>query len=116
MTEVASRFGVSRQALHAWLGKYEADGLEGLADRSRRPASVLVPSESAQFWAGEVLAYASGHGPSSGSAHESRDHALPRRRGAGDVRVAGIDATPGDLPRVDVERGASGTTCPHVDH
>lgn len=49
VTEVASRFGVSRQTSHAWLGKYEADGLEGLADRSRRPASVLVPSESAQF-------------------------------------------------------------------
>lgn len=39
VTEVASRFGVSRQTLHAWLGKYEADGLEGLTDRSRRPDS-----------------------------------------------------------------------------
>ena len=37
VTEVAAAIGVSRQSLHAWLGKYEADGLEGLADRSHRP-------------------------------------------------------------------------------
>lgn len=34
VTEVASRFGVSRQTLHAWLGKYEAGGVAALADRS----------------------------------------------------------------------------------
>jgi transposase len=28
---------VSRQTLHAWLGKYEAGGLEGLVDGSHRP-------------------------------------------------------------------------------
>lgn len=37
VTEVASRFGVSRKTVHAWLAKYEAGGLEGLADRSHRP-------------------------------------------------------------------------------
>lgn len=37
VTEVAAAIGVSRQSLHAWLGGYEADGLEGLADRSHRP-------------------------------------------------------------------------------
>lgn len=37
VTEIAARFGVSRQTLHAWLAKYEAGGLEGLGDRSRRP-------------------------------------------------------------------------------
>src|ERR1700760_515465 len=37
VTEVAARFGVSRQTLHAWLSKYEAGGLEGLGDRSHRP-------------------------------------------------------------------------------
>jgi transposase InsO family protein len=31
--------GVSRQSVHAWLARYEAGGLEGLADRSHRPAS-----------------------------------------------------------------------------
>ena len=39
VTDVARQFGVSRQTLHAWLGRYEADGLAGLAPRSRRPAS-----------------------------------------------------------------------------
>jgi transposase InsO family protein len=37
VTEVAARFGVSRQTVHAWLAKYEAGGLEGLGDRSHRP-------------------------------------------------------------------------------
>jgi transposase len=37
--EVAGRWGVSRQSVHAWLARYEAGGLEGLADRSHRPAS-----------------------------------------------------------------------------
>ena len=36
--EVASAVGVSRQTLHAWLARYEAEGLEGLGDRSHRPA------------------------------------------------------------------------------
>ena len=39
VTQVAGRFGVSRQTLHAWLAKYEAGGLEGLADGSHRPRS-----------------------------------------------------------------------------
>jgi transposase InsO family protein len=30
---------VSRQTLHSWLARYEAAGLEGLVDRSHRPAS-----------------------------------------------------------------------------
>ena len=37
--EVAGQWGVSRQTLHAWLARYEAEGLDGLADRSRRPRS-----------------------------------------------------------------------------
>ena len=39
VTEVAARFGVSRQTLHAWLAKYEAGGLENLGDGSHRPRS-----------------------------------------------------------------------------
>lgn len=39
VTEVAARFGVSRQTMHAWLARYEAGGLEGLSDRSHRPRS-----------------------------------------------------------------------------
>jgi transposase len=37
VTEVAERWGVSRQSLYSWLGRYHAGGLEGLADRSHRP-------------------------------------------------------------------------------
>lgn len=37
VVEVASRFGVSRQAVHRWLRWYEDQGLAGLVDRSHRP-------------------------------------------------------------------------------
>jgi transposase-like protein len=39
VTETAAAVGVSRQSLHACLGKYEAGGLEGLVDGSHRPRS-----------------------------------------------------------------------------
>jgi transposase InsO family protein len=39
ISQVAEKVGVSRQTLHAWLARYEAEGLEGLSDRSHRPAS-----------------------------------------------------------------------------
>jgi transposase InsO family protein len=37
VTEVAQRYGVSRQAVDVWLGKYQKEGLAGLADHSHRP-------------------------------------------------------------------------------
>jgi transposase len=37
VTEVACRYGVSRQAVHLWLGKYRRAGPPGMADHSRRP-------------------------------------------------------------------------------
>jgi transposase InsO family protein len=39
VTEVAARFGVSRQSVHAWIRRYAEGGLGGLMDRSRRPDS-----------------------------------------------------------------------------
>ncbi|AYL39508.1 IS481 family transposase [Streptomyces fungicidicus] len=39
VTEVAASLGVSRQTVSGWKSRYEASGLAGLADRSRRPAS-----------------------------------------------------------------------------
>jgi len=39
ISQVASKVGVSRQTLHSWLARYEAEGLEGLVDRSHRPTS-----------------------------------------------------------------------------
>src|SRR3989454_10142520 len=38
ITQAARDWGVSRQTMHAWLARYEADGLEGLANLSHRPA------------------------------------------------------------------------------
>ncbi|MGH3971434.1 MAG: helix-turn-helix domain-containing protein [Mycobacterium sp.] len=35
--EVAVRYGVSRQTVHAWKGKYSAGGIEALREASRRP-------------------------------------------------------------------------------
>ena len=39
ISQVAEKVGVSRQTLHAWLARYEAEGLEGLVNRSHRPVS-----------------------------------------------------------------------------
>ena len=39
VTEVAGRFGVSRQGVHRWLSRYRDHGLAGLSDRSSRPRS-----------------------------------------------------------------------------
>nr|WP_256487491.1 IS481 family transposase [Micromonospora sp. CPM1] len=36
-TEVAARYGVSRQTIHNWLARYAAEGVTGLEDRSHRP-------------------------------------------------------------------------------
>jgi len=37
VTEVAEKFGVHRDTVYVWLARYEAEGLEGLGDRSHRP-------------------------------------------------------------------------------
>jgi IS30 family transposase len=39
VTEVAERLGVTRQAVHKWIARYQAGGLAALADRSHRPYS-----------------------------------------------------------------------------
>jgi transposase InsO family protein len=36
VTEVAERYGVSRQSVHTWLGRYQQEGITGLEDRSHR--------------------------------------------------------------------------------
>jgi transposase InsO family protein len=38
VSEVASEWGVCRQTMHRWLARYEGEGLEGLGNRSSRPA------------------------------------------------------------------------------
>ena len=39
VTEVAARYEVSRQSVHAWIRRYAEGGLGGLVDRSKRPDS-----------------------------------------------------------------------------
>lgn len=38
-TDVAVRFGVTRQTVHRWLRKYASDGIAGLVDGSAKPLS-----------------------------------------------------------------------------
>ena len=39
VTDVAVRFGVTRQTVHRWLRRYAVEGLAGLVDGSARPLS-----------------------------------------------------------------------------
>jgi transposase InsO family protein len=39
VTEVADRFGVSRQTVHRWVARYRESGIDGLADRSHAPVA-----------------------------------------------------------------------------
>ena len=39
VTEVAQRFGVTRQSVHRWLRHYTVKGLAGLVDQSSAPGS-----------------------------------------------------------------------------
>jgi hypothetical protein len=48
VTEVACRYGVSRQAVHLWLGKYRRAGPPGMADHSRRPHFSSTPASPAR--------------------------------------------------------------------
>src|SRR6267378_3892298 len=53
VTEVARDWGVSRQTMHDWLARYEAQGLEGLNNRSHRPAH--SPRQMPAVWQAKVL-------------------------------------------------------------
>ena len=46
VTEVAVRAGVHRATVHRWVGRYLAEQIGGLADRSHRPAS--CPHQAAE--------------------------------------------------------------------
>ncbi len=67
--EVATDWGVCRRTMHRWLADYEAEGLEGLSDRSHRPAycphqmpatvevMVLEMRRSHPYWGARRIAY-----------------------------------------------------------
>ncbi len=67
--EVAADWGVSRRTMHRWLVRYEGDGLEGLNNRSHRPAKsprqmapaveamVLEMRRSHPYWGARRIAF-----------------------------------------------------------
>src|SRR5258706_2419352 len=69
VSEVATDWGVSRRTMHRWLVRYEGDGLEGLNNRSHRPAQsphqtppevealVLEMRRSHPYWGGRQIAF-----------------------------------------------------------
>ena len=85
VTEVAAQWRVSRQTLHAWLARYEAEGLEGLADRSHRP--VVCPHQMPASVEARVLEMRRAH-PFGG----------PRRILAEPVRAGSIRCRAGRRP------------------
>ena len=42
VADVASQMGVSRQTASKWWGRWRAEGLDGLADRSSRPRTARI--------------------------------------------------------------------------
>ena len=69
VSEVAADWGVSRRTMHRWLVRYEGDGLEGLNNRSHRPAQsprqmppaveamVLEMRRSHPYWGARRIAF-----------------------------------------------------------
>lgn len=55
ITELAARFGVSRQKLHKWLARHNVDGLKGLVDRSRAP--LHIPHRASDEVVEKILAF-----------------------------------------------------------
>jgi transposase InsO family protein len=69
VSEVASQWEVSPRSMHRWLARYEGEGLEGLGDRSHRPAHcphqtspaveamVLEMRRSHPYWGARRIAF-----------------------------------------------------------
>lgn len=55
LTELADRFGVSRQKLHKWLARHNVDGMKGLVDRSRAP--LHIPHRTSDPVAEKIVAF-----------------------------------------------------------
>src|SRR5664280_2269769 len=66
VTEVAVKFGVSRQAVHLWLKRYEEGGLEALGEQSHRPK--VSPNQISAVVEARVLELRRHH-PGWGQAH-----------------------------------------------
>jgi transposase len=56
-SEVAVRYGVSRQSVYTWKVKYAAGGIDGLRDASRRPRTSRsrLPAETEALVCGGLI-------------------------------------------------------------
>jgi transposase InsO family protein len=59
LSELCRRFGIGRTAAYKWVGRYRSAGVDGLADRSRRPHA--SPRRSEAELEGRVLAVRAEH-------------------------------------------------------
>lgn len=59
VTEVPEKFGVHRDTVHSWPGRYEASGLDGLKDRSHRPRH--SPFQKAPPWSRPMSSSSAGN-------------------------------------------------------
>jgi transposase InsO family protein len=78
VTEVAERFGVTRQSVHRWLRRYAARGLAGLVDGSRVPGSCphqMPPAVEARIV--ELRREHPGWGPRTIGHHLAREAVVP---------------------------------------
>jgi transposase-like protein len=55
ITELADRFGMSRQKLHKWLTRHNVDGMKGLVDRSRAP--LHIPHRTSDEVTEQIIAF-----------------------------------------------------------
>lgn len=55
ITELATRYGVSRRTLHKWLARHDVDGSKGLVDRPRKP--LHSPQQTDQDVVAEIVAF-----------------------------------------------------------
>jgi hypothetical protein len=104
VVDVARRYGVARQTVHVWLGRYAAEGGRGLADRSSRPLSCphqMDPVVEARIV--ELRGEHSGWGP----AHDPVLAGAGGRHAAAGAHVGG--ALPGPPRAGDPPRPAGGS-------
>ncbi|KNB49343.1 IS481 family transposase [Streptomyces caatingaensis] len=93
VSEVAVRYGVSRQAIYTWKAKYEAEGLEGLREKSRRPRTspTRLPAEVEALacemrranprWGARRIAYEIAKAGSAGAPSRATVHRVLERNG-----------------------------------
>lgn len=139
VVSVAERFGVTRQSVHGWINRFEADGEAGLVDRSRRPHSsprktpdeleqaLVAEREKWGFGAKKILRRCQDTDPGAAWPRRSTVDAIFKRNGLVEARrkvkrrlapveaVRAIAATvPGEVYTIDVKgqvRMGNGRLC-----